>query len=156
VTGGAEGGYGRVARGLHWLVAGLAVIVVSFGWAIGGAPRGSSSRDLLLLLHRSIGLTILAMMLLRLLWRAGHPPPPLPEHVASLERGLAHLTHILLYLVFIAMPLAGWVNSAAAGHSVSLFGLVAIPPLLPEDERLAQWAIALHLAGQYLDRKSVV
>jgi cytochrome b561 len=48
------------------------------------------------------------------------------------------------------MPIAGLVNAAAAGHSVSLFGAVSIPPLLPENDRLSQLAIALHLIGQYL------
>jgi cytochrome b561 len=48
------------------------------------------------------------------------------------------------------MPLAGYVNAAAAGHAVSLFGLVSLPPLLPENLRLSQAAITVHLAGQYL------
>jgi len=58
--------YDPVARALHWLVAGLAVIVVSLGWGIPGAPRGTESRNLLLLLHRSIGLLILALMMCRM------------------------------------------------------------------------------------------
>ncbi len=103
----------------------------------------------MLLLHRSIGLTILAAMLLRLLWRWRHPAPPLPAHLRPVEAALAHLTHAALYVIFIAMPLAGYVNAAAAGHAVSLFGLVAIPPLLPPDPRLSQIAIAIHLIGQY-------
>lgn len=142
--------YGSVARSVHWLVAALAVFVVSLGWAIGGTPRNSAARDLLLVLHRSVGLTILAAMLLRAGWRWRHPAPPLPANVARVERALARCTHFILYFLFIVMPLAGYVNTAAAGHAVSVFGLFSIPPLMPVNERLSQGAIAVHLAGQYL------
>lgn len=146
----AEPGYDRVARGLHWLVAALVVIVVSLGWAIGGAPRNTWTRELLLLLHRSVGLTILAAMVLRALWRWRNPPPALPPRVAALERFLAGCTHAALYVLFVIMPLAGYVNAAAAGHAVSFFGIISIPPLLPENSRVSQAAIAVHLVGQYL------
>ena len=88
-------------------------------------------------------------MLLRALWRWRHPPPPLPARVATLERFLAGCTHAALYVVFIAMPLAGYINAAAAGHAVSVFGIVSIPPLIPENNRLSQAAITVHLVGQY-------
>jgi cytochrome b561 len=146
----AAGGYGPVARALHWLVAALAVMVVAFGWAAEAAARNTPARASLLLLHRSLGLTILALMLLRILWRLHHPAPPLPAALGRFDAALTRATHLALYLVFIAMPLAGYVNAAAAGHKVSLFGAVSIPPLLPRDERLAQAAIAAHLVGQYL------
>jgi cytochrome b561 len=68
----------------------------------------------------------------------------LPPQVAPLERALA-----ILYFLFIAMLLAGYVNAAAADHKVSVFGLVSIPPLTPENGRLSQAAIAVHLVGQY-------
>lgn len=142
--------YDRVLRAVHWLIAGLAVIVVSLGWAIGEAPRNTPTRDYALLLHRSVGLTILALMLFRAAWRWRHPVPPLPPSVQGWERMLSRGTHFLLYLLFIGMPLAGYVNAAAAGHSVSVFSVVSIPPLMPENGRLSQIAIAVHLVGQYL------
>ena len=146
----AGSGYGPVARALHWLVAALAGIVVAFGWAAEAAARNTPARAGLLLVHRSLGLTILALMLLRVLWRTRHPAPALPAALGRLEAALTRTTHLALYLIFIAMPLAGYLNAAAAGHRVSLFGMVSIPPLLPRDERLAQAAIAAHLVGQYL------
>jgi cytochrome b561 len=142
--------YDPVARALHWLVAGLVVIVVSLGWAMPGAPRETLSRDLLLLLHRSVGLSILAVMLFRILWRLGHPPPPLPAGFPRIEALAAYADHILLYAVFLVMPLSGYVNAAAAGHSVSFFGVVLIPPLVPANSRLSQVAIAVHLVSQYV------
>jgi cytochrome b561 len=141
--------YGPTARVLHWLVAALAAVVVALGWAAVAAPHNSSERSGLLLVHRSVGLTILVLMTLRALWRWRHPPPPLPATVGAVVTRLAPLTHFALYLIFITMPLAGYVNSAAAGHDVSVFGLFSIPSLVPRNERLAQWAIAVHLAGQY-------
>jgi cytochrome b561 len=141
--------YGGVARAIHWLVAALAVIVVGLGWAMVAAPRNAPVRDLLLLLHRSVGLTILAAMVVRTLWRWRRPPPPLPPHLRRIEAALAQLTHLALYAIFIAMPIAGYINAAAAGHPVSFFGLFALPPLLPESPRLSQFAIAIHLVGQY-------
>ena len=142
--------YGRAARAIHWVVAALAVMVVAFGWATEAAARNTPARGNLLLLHGSIGLTILALMVVRILWRCMHPAPKLPSSLTRLEVTLAHLTHFGLYLLFIGMPLAGYVNAAAQGHPVSLFGMVLIPSLLPIDQRLAQAAITLHLVGQYL------
>jgi cytochrome b561 len=143
------GRYDGVAIGLHWLIAALAIAVATLGLLIPEAARGSDWRDFVLLWHRSIGMAILLAMLLRVLWRLGHKPPALPPSVRPAEAFLAYATHGLLYLAFLAMPLAGYLNTAAAGHSLSLFGLVTIPPLVPENERLAQIAIALHLAGQF-------
>lgn len=142
--------YDPVARAVHWLVAVLAVLVVALGWAIPGAPRETEWRDLVLLLHRSVGLSILALMVFRMLWRIGHPPPPLPAGFPRIEALAAHANHALLYLLLLVMPLSGCLNAAAAGHPVSFFGLVTIPRLLPESDRLSEAAIAVHLAAQFV------
>jgi len=142
--------YDPVARALHWLVAGLAVVVVSLGLAISGAPRETESRELLMVLHRSVGLVILALMVFRAGWRFAHPPPPLPPSFPRIEGLAAHADHALLYVLFLVMPLSGYLNAASAGHSVSFFGLALIPPLVPESQRLSQAANAVHLVGQFL------
>ena len=148
VSGGAAP-YDGVAQVLHWLVAALAVGVVLLGWTIEGTPRNTPQRDLLMVLHSSVGLSILGAMVFRAGWRWRHPPPPLPASLGRLEAALARCTHFVLYLIFILMPLAGYLNAAAAGHTVNFFGIVAIPPLLLENGRLSQVAIAIHLVGQY-------
>jgi cytochrome b561 len=142
--------YGPVARGLHWVIAGLAVIVVVLGWAMPEAPRETYSRNMLLALHRSLGLTILLLMLFRIFWRLCHPAPPLPADFPRIEALAAYADHALLYLLFLVMPLSGYLNAAFAGHTIKFFGLVTIPPLVPQNDRLSQAAIAVHLAGQFL------
>jgi cytochrome b561 len=148
VRGGAAS-YDIVAQALHWLVAGLAVGVVLLGWTIEGTARNTPQRDLLMMVHSSVGLSILGAMLLRAGWRWRHPPPPLPSSLGRLEAALVRCTHLVLYLIFILMPLAGYLNAAAAGHAVNFFGIITIPPLFPENGRLSQVAIATHLVGQY-------
>lgn len=142
--------YGPVAQAVHWGVAALAFIVVGLGWAMTGASRGSDSRELLLFLHRSVGLLVLALMVFRIVWRLTHPPPPFPPGFPRIEAAAAHADHALLYMFFVVMPLTGLLNAAAAGHPVSFFGLFAIPPLLPQDPALSQIAVAIHLAGQFV------
>jgi cytochrome b561 len=144
-----EATYDGIAQAMHWLVAAFAVLVVALGWAVAGAPRNTPQRDLLLLLHRSVGLTILAAMVFRTGWRWHRPPPPLPPILARSEIALARFTHFVLYLFLILMPLAGYLDAVAAGHAVNFFGVVSIPPPLPENDRLSQVAIAIHLVGQY-------
>jgi cytochrome b561 len=134
---------------LHWLVAALAVGVVALGWTMLAAPENTAIRERLLFWHRFLGLAILALMLFRLAWRRRHPPPPLPGDFAPLAAAFARATHRALYAVLVAMPIAGWLNAAAAGQQVRLFWPVVLPPLPAASGRLSQAAIAVHLAGQY-------
>lgn len=141
--------YDPIARALHWLIAGLAVIVVGLGLMIPLAARESATRAAVLLPHRSLGLVILALTVFRIAWRLRHPPPPLPAGFPWIEVAAARTDHMLLYLIFLVMPLSGYINAAAAGLPVSLFGITAIPPLLPMNYRLSLIADAVHLAAQF-------
>lgn len=142
--------YDPVARRLHWLNALLALVTVLLAWCLLGAPRHDAARGWLLTLHGSLGIALLALMLFWAGWRLRHPPPPLRPGLRWIEVVLAHMTQAAIVLLFVAMPISGYVSLAAAGRTVSLFGAVAMPSLVPESGRLSQAAIALHLLGESL------
>ncbi len=110
-------------------------------------------------LHKSVGLTILALMVVRLGWRLTHRPPPLPP-MPAWQATLARLTHILLYAALFVQPLCGYLGSELSGYPVKFFGLtlpawagknVAAKDLLSVAHLVTSWVIAalvsLHVAG---------
>ena len=127
--------YDPVARALHWLIA-LAIIgMLPLGWIMESLPNGAD-KFALFQLHKSIGITILLLALLRLIWRWRHPPPPLPEHMPGWEKTAAHAGHVLLYMLMIGMPLVGWVIVSASPLNLPtiLYGVIPWPhlPILPD------------------------
>ncbi|MET0520032.1 MAG: cytochrome b [Burkholderiaceae bacterium] len=133
--GSASARYGAVAIALHWLLA--IAIVGTFGVGLYMADLPFSMTRLKLYnWHKWAGVTILALSALRLLWRLTHRPPadvPMPAWQAK----AAHLTHLLLYLLFFAVPLAGWAYSSAAGFPIVWFGVLPLPDFVPKDKALA-------------------
>jgi cytochrome b561 len=142
--------YDPVARCLHWLNATVALATILLAWCILGAPRHSAARHWLIMLHGSLGIVILALVLFWIGWRLCHPSPALHPVLSRIEIALARATQMAIILLFIAMPLSGYVGLAAAGKAVGLFGIVQIPPLVPASDRLSQTAIALHLLGEFV------
>jgi cytochrome b561 len=133
--------YGAVAMGFHWLLALLIVAAFSVGLYMAGLPF-SPMRLKLINWHKWAGITILTLSALRLLWRLSHSPPPLPGRIVTAMPGwqlVAHRgTHLLLYLLFFAVPLFGWAYSSGLGVPVVWFGLVPLPDLVPVDKDFAE------------------
>lgn len=146
----AGGAYDPVTRRLHWANAILALITIMLAWCLVGAPRHDPVRVWLLVLHGSFGIAILAVMLLWAGWRLRHTAPPLRPMLCWFEVIVAYVTQGAMFLLFIAMPITGYLSLAAAGKPMSLFGIATIPPLVPESGSLSQAAIALHLLGEIL------
>ncbi|HYM73088.1 MAG TPA: cytochrome b [Stellaceae bacterium] len=142
--------YDPVARGIHWVNAMLAAVVVLLAWGISGAQRHGSARESLIVLHGSLGIVILLLMLFWAGWRIRHPAPSLRPVLSRIEMMLARATQTTLHAAFVLMSLTGYVSLAAAGQRVSFFGLVEIPALVPESGLLSQVAIALHLIGEFV------
>jgi cytochrome b561 len=136
--------YGIIAQAFHWLVAVLVLAQLGIGLYASNLPV-SLARLQWLSHHKSLGLAILALVLLRLAWRALNPPPDLPASMPRWQRRAALATHRLFYLLLILAPLAGWLYSSAAGLSVNWFGLLPVPDLLSKDRQLADLFKALHI-----------
>jgi cytochrome b561 len=125
--------YSAVAQALHWLIAALIVNQFVLGLWADSLPNGIH-RLALLTRHKSFGMTVLMLAILRLLWRLKHAPPELPSNMTSLGRLLARSTHIAFYVLLFAMPITGWMMSSAKNYSVSWFGLFTWPNLIAKNE----------------------
>lgn len=121
--------YTRTAVVLHWLIAALIVVNVSLIHSVEFLPEEWVRP--FIDTHKSTGITVLGLVLLRILWRAAHRPPPLPMHYARWERLGAHAAHGVLYALILLLPLSGWLHDSAwkdAGvHPMRLFALVPWP-----------------------------
>ncbi len=140
--------YNAPAQALHWITLAVIFTILPLGWVMVNMDEHNPARGALFFLHKSFGVLALGLILARLIWRALRQAPGLPAQTPKWEVGLAHATHAFLYLIFIVMPVTGYIASSASGHPVSLFGLPL--PQVPENKSLAHLAGAIHVAGQYL------
>src|ERR1700675_1723748 len=103
----SEDRYTTVAMALHWLVAAIVLGQFALGWWMQEIPKQPPGpRAEAFNLHKSIGLVVLALMLARIAWRVGHPPPPLPA-MPRWQARLAQATHLFFYAVLVALPVTG-------------------------------------------------
>ncbi|AKS42861.1 cytochrome b [Wenzhouxiangella marina] len=137
--------FGLIAQSLHWAVVIGLLLQFIWAWRI---DEAESIRQQFALVnqHKSIGLTVFGLALIRLAWRFFDRPPAWPESMRAWERLAASLTHWALYGLILAIPLSGWAWSTAAGHSTSWFGALDLPALLPVNENLADILEELHEA----------
>ena len=141
------GRYTWTAIVLHWLLAAGLVGAFGVGLYMADLPF-SPTRLKLYNWHKWAGITILALSFVRLMWRLTHrPPADLP--MATWQRVVAHGAHRVLYLLFFAVPLAGWAYSSAAGFPVVLFGVLPLPDFVSPDKALAEAIKPWHAALAY-------
>ncbi|BCO29770.1 cytochrome b561 [Rhodoferax lithotrophicus] len=142
--------YSFVAITLHWLLALVVVSMFVMGVYMTDLPF-SPARLKLYNWHKWAGISFLLLSVLRLLWRATHRPPELPNSIRQTmpawQSRAHHATHHLLYVLFFAVPLLGWAYSSAAGFPIVWFGQFALPDLLPADKALAELIKPLHMAS---------
>ena len=121
--------YTRTAVWLHWMIAILILINVTLGLSVGYIAEDNVRA--VINLHKSIGILVLGLVILRILWRATHEPPALSAPHARWELMIAKMTHGVLYVLILALPLSGWMHDSAwkeaATHPLTLFGIVPWP-----------------------------
>jgi len=138
--------YDRFAIALHWLIAAIVVGQLVFGWWMQEIPKQPTGpRAEAFNLHKSLGLTILALMIVRVFWRASHRPPPLPPLPAWQARA-ARITHAGVYVLLFVLPLAGYLGSVYSGYPVKLFG-IALPAWGTRNAELKELCSIFHRAG---------
>lgn len=142
--------YTRVAIALHWLVAAAVIGQVIFGWCLNDIPKGTPARGMLFNLHKSIGLTIWALVVMRLGWRLGHRPPALSTSLPPWQRIAAGVSHVALYACLFIMPLAGYLASNFTRYGILLYGVVRLPPWGPEDKVLYATFNKTHVVFSYV------
>jgi cytochrome b561 len=142
--------YGRVAVALHWLTAALLLGQIAFGWFLEAIPRGAPMRGLYVNLHKSTGLTIALLIVVRLGWRLTHPAPPLPSFVHAWERSASAVNHLGLYICMLVMPISGYIASNFSKYGVKLFNAILLPPWGIDDKRIYAVFNTAHVATSYL------
>lgn len=138
-----DASWGDVAKFLHWSIAALIFVQFALGW-IAVSWHLSPTKLELFVWHKSIGMLILTLAVLRLLWRFVNPSPPLPVDMPAHERVGAHASHVLLYLLIVLIPLSGWVINSAAKIPFRVFWLFALPAIVAPDKALAELAKRIH------------
>ena len=136
--------FGAVAQTLHWLVA--ALIVYQFILAERAESATLFQKLGILATHKSVGLSVLALAVIRLIWRLYNVRPASPATEPAVRRTLARLSHALLYGLLLALPISGWLMSSAANTPVSYFGRVTLPDLIAPSEVWAERLLDIHAA----------
>lgn len=164
--------YNTVSIALHWVLALAIAASFALGFYMADLPM-SPQRLKLYNWHKWMGVVILMLSAARLIWRLTHRPPA-DLLMPRWQKRAAHATHGLLYLLFFAVPLAGWIYSNATGFSIVVFGLLPLPDLMQADKALAEairpwhgglaWAltglVGLHIAAvlkhQFIERDKIL
>jgi len=138
-----ESSYGVIAKGFHWLLFLMLTFMIAAGNFLASMPKGPDKLQAAGM-HKSFGLVVLALILLRLVWRLVNVTPKDPEGTPAVQNLMAHAMHWALYVLMFAQPLAGILMSQTAGYPVSFFGLFELPVLLDKDPSLAQFFRGAH------------
>lgn len=158
--------YRPIAIAIHWITAAFVLTQVYLGFAFGAFPKGSAERTELFTWHKTVGVTILVLALIRLVVRLLNPPPPFPTELPKWERAFAVWNHRIFYFLLIALPLTGLSAVSKGGPSTAIIGGLSIPtvplPIGELHEPLVFTTIALlllhvgaALKQQFLDRGPV-
>jgi cytochrome b561 len=136
--------WGPVSQALHWLIVLLVLMLAVVGLSLDSLPK-TPKYFWVFTMHKSVGITVLALVVLRIGWRLHAGAPVAVAGTPAWQARIATTTHVLLYALLLAMPLSGWLYDSASGlRPFRWFGRVPMPKLAAPGERLADSAHAAH------------
>lgn len=140
-------GYRLPARWLHWITAAVVLLMIPAGLVMTQEGLARPVQDALFVFHKNAGVLLVPVILARIAYRLTHSPPPLPLSVPAWQRAAARLSHVLLYVLLVVMPLSGFIRVRAGGFPIELLDRLGAGPWLPRSEQVAGIAQAVHAAG---------
>jgi cytochrome b561 len=135
--------YGFLSKFFHWTIVALIVVQYILASIAEDLPVGMKKFEMYTY-HKSVGITILILAVLRLSWRWMNPVPRLPDTIGAVQKGLAKASHVLLYLLIFVMPISGWIMSNAENFPVSYFGWFTLPTLVAPDRQFGHLMEEVH------------
>ncbi len=135
--------YAWSLRLLHWLMAVLLIGMLALGLYMKALPF-SPTKLQLYSWHKWIGITLMALVVLRLSVRFLSAKPRYPSHMGPTSKMMAHLGHWLLYVLMLCIPLSGWLMSSAKGFQTVWFGVLPLPDLIQKDLPLGEQLVVVH------------
>ena len=136
--------YTSPAIAFHWIVAIAVLSLIGLGLYMVDIPKGTPDRAFYFNLHKSLGVTTAILVAIRLWWRARNPPPPLPASLPNWQVQASKLSHALLYMCLIVMPLSGFSATQFTKYGVNYFGLFKIPPMGWENKEIYEFLQGIH------------
>lgn len=140
--------YTLTAISLHWLIALMVFTLFAIGWYMVDLPRGPD-RSASFALHKSIGLTVFGLTVVRILWRLFHRPPPYAKGMTRWRTTLAHSAHLLFYVMLFLQPASGYLSSSFSGYKTRVFGF-ALPHWGWRDPPLNELFTEVHVMSSVL------
>lgn len=141
----ARTGYSTIAISLHWLVFALILANWTLGIYMVDLPL-SPQKLKAFSWHKWLGVTIFLIVAFRLAWRASHTPPPLPDSMTQWQRKASGLSHFLIYLLTVLIPLSGWLYSSASGVPTVYLGWLQLPDLVDKNKQIAALLKIVHIS----------
>lgn len=136
--------YSAPARLIHWLMAGLILLMIPAGFVMVQPGLDRGLQNTLFIFHKNVGVLLLLLIVVRVGWRLLHAPPPLPATVPGWQARIAHLSHLALYALMVALPVAGYVRVRAGGFPIESLDALGLPSLVPRSDALAEVAKTIH------------
>lgn len=142
--------YSGTAIFLHWLLVLALLAQIGFGWFLEDVPRGTPARTVYVNLHKSTGILIGLLVLVRLYWRLAHRAPALPAAMPAWEQNASKWSHALLYLCMLVMPLSGYIASNFSKYGVHFFNAVKLAPWGADNAAVYALFNRMHMVTSWL------